>query len=148
MECSWARAASSFRNSGKRAAASAAFLTCAGRLGWARPFFLFCTRKGWSTAGWASEKFFPFPVLLLCWILPKARKKKKREEDRKKKENKKIQYIKHTWYLHSVQIQFRRVRFRGLVCCTQTMQGDTLLIQHFKALHGLILLHFLLALFP
>lgn len=142
MECSWARAASSFRNSGKRAAASTAFLTCTGRPGWARPFFPLCPRKGWSTAGQASERFLPFPALLLCWTLPKARKRGGEGEE------KETQYIMHRQYLYSVQTQFTRAAFRAVVCSTQTVQGDTPVIQHFKVLRGLILLHFLLAIFP
>lgn len=46
MECSWARAASSFRNSGKRAAASMVSRTGGGRLGGAPTTLALFVRKG------------------------------------------------------------------------------------------------------
>lgn len=75
MECSWAKAASSFRNSGKRAAASMVFLTGRGRLGGTPATLALFVRKGWSTLGGPSKRFLPIPVLEASWMGSETRKK-------------------------------------------------------------------------
>lgn len=74
MECSWAKAASSFRNSGKRAAASMVFLTGSGRLGGSPATLALFVRKGWSTLGGPSKRFLPGPVLEASWMGSETRK--------------------------------------------------------------------------
>lgn len=113
MECSCARAASSFRNSGKRAAASTAFLTCTGRLGWARLLFPLCPRKGWSMAGGASERLLPLPTLLPCRTLPKARKEKKE----KKKQH-------SVYWTHKVFVQQLDAVYRNCVQSCSSQYSD------------------------
>lgn len=71
------------------------------------------------------------------------------EEEREQKTKKKSRLsMLSTHSICSVQTRFTRTVVRAAACSTQTVQGDIPLIQQFKVRRGLILLHFLLAIFP